>query len=170
MGLTYYLIPLIFRRELKLKSLAVWQPYIFGGGMLLVSVGMIAGGLQGVPRRHWDITFTNAPISVALPGAAQISLAIMGIGALIAIVGGIMYLLVVLASVFTGQQVEARRLTLIMSQENPLVEDAVPNVGKEAHGRLAPAGTFVIVFVFLAFFAVYYLSNWWLLGRVWQIQ
>ena len=170
MGLTYYLIPLIFRRELKLKSLAVWQPYVFSGGMLLVSVGMIAGGLQGVPRRHWDITFTNAPISVTLPGAAQISLAIMGIGALIAIVGGIMYLLVVLTSVFTGQQVEARRLTLITSQANPLVEDAVPNVGKEAHGKLAPAGTFAIVFVFLAFFAVYYLSNWWLLGRVWQIQ
>lgn len=170
MGLTYYLIPLIFRRELKLKSLAVWQPYIFGGGMLLVSVGMIASGLQGVPRRHWDITFTNAPISVTLPGATQISLAIMGIGALIAITGGIMYLLVVLTSVFTGKQVEARRLTLIMAQNNPLVEDAVPNVGKEAHGKLAPAGTFAIVFVFLAFFAIYYLSNWWLLGRVWQIQ
>ncbi|MEZ4862503.1 MAG: cbb3-type cytochrome c oxidase subunit I [Caldilineaceae bacterium] len=170
MGLTYYLIPLIFRRELKLKSLAAWQPYVFGGGMLLVSIGMIASGLQGVPRRHWDITFTNAPISVTLPGATQISLAIMGIGALIAITGGVMYLLVVLASVFTGKQVEARRLTLITAQSNPLVEEAVPNLGKEAHGKLAPAGTFAIVFVFLAFFAIYYLSNWWLLGRVWQIQ
>ncbi|MCE7984139.1 MAG: cytochrome c oxidase subunit I [Caldilinea sp. CFX5] len=170
MGLTYYLIPLIFRRELKLKTLAIWQPYLFGFGMLLVSVGMIGSGLQGVPRRHWDITFTNAPISVTLPGATQITLAIMGVGALIAIVGGIMYLLVVLASVFTGKQIEARRLTLVMSQANPLVEDAVPNVGKEAHGKLAPAGTFVIVFVFLAVFATYYLTNWWLLGRVWHIQ
>ena len=170
MGLTYYLIPLIFRRELKLKSLATWQPYVFGFGMLFVSVGMIGSGLQGVPRRHWDITFTNAPISVTLPGATQITLAIMGVGALIAIVGGIMYLLVVLASVFTGKQVEARRLTLVMSQANPLVEDAVPNIGKEAHGKLAPAGTFVIVFVFLAVFAIYYLTNWWLLGRAWYIQ
>ena len=170
MGLTYYLIPLIFRRELKLKSLATWQPYVFGFGMLFVSVGMIGSGLQGVPRRHWDITFTNAPISVTLPGATQITLAIMGVGALIAIVGGIMYLLVVLASVFTGKQVEARRLTLVMSQANPLVEDAVPNIGKEAHGKLAPAGTFVIVFVVLAVFAIYYLTNGWLLGRAWYIQ
>lgn len=170
MGLTYYLIPLIFRRELKFKSLAIWQPYLFGFGMLLVSVGMIGSGLQGVPRRHWDITFTNAPISVTLPGATQISLAIMGVGALIAVVGGIMYLLVVLASVFTGKQVDARRLTLVMTQANPLVEDAAPNIGKEAHGKLAPAGTFVIVFVFLGVFAAYYLTNWWLLGRAWYIQ
>ncbi|HHH42135.1 MAG TPA: cytochrome C oxidase subunit I, partial [Chloroflexi bacterium] len=39
MGLTYYLIPLIFRRELKLKRWATWQPYIFGLGMALVSIG-----------------------------------------------------------------------------------------------------------------------------------
>ncbi|MFN8494739.1 MAG: cbb3-type cytochrome c oxidase subunit I [Caldilineaceae bacterium] len=170
MGLTYYLIPLIFRRELKLKKVAMWQPYIFGFGMLLVSVGMIGSGLQGVPRRHWDITFTNAPISVTLPGAAQITLAIMGVGAVIAVVGGAMYLLVVLVSVFTGKRVEARRLTLVTAQANPLVEDAVPNLGKEAHGKLAPSGTFVIVFVFLAFFATYYLTNWWLLGRTWFIR
>ena len=31
MGFTYYVIPLIFRKELKLKKWAVWQPYVFGG-------------------------------------------------------------------------------------------------------------------------------------------
>jgi cytochrome c oxidase subunit 1 len=170
MGLTYYLIPLIFRRELKLKRMAKWQPYIFGFGMLLVSLGMIGSGLQGVPRRHWDITFANAPIKANLPGATQITLAIMGIGAIIAIVGGIMYLVVVLASVFLGKRVEARRLTLLMAQANPLVEDALPNIGKEAHGKFAPQGTFAIVFVFLAVFAVYYFTNWWLLGRTWYIR
>ncbi len=170
MGLTYYLIPLIFRKELKLKKLASWQPYVFGGGMLLVSVGMIVSGLQGAPRRHWDITFTGAPIDVALPGAVHISLAVMGVGALIAIIGGIMYLAVVLASVFTGPTREASRLTLVMSEENPLVKYAVPNLGKEPEGKLSPRGSLTIAFVFLAFFVVYYLSNWWLLGRAWHIR
>jgi len=170
MGLTYYLIPLIFRKELKLKKLASWQPYVFGGGMLLVSVGMIVSGLQGAPRRHWDITFTGAPIDVALPGAVHISLAIMGVGALIAITGGIMYLAVVLASVFTGPTREASRLTLVMSEENPLVEHAVPNLGKEPEGKLTPRGSLTLAFIFLAFFVVYYLSNWWLLGRAWYIR
>jgi cytochrome c oxidase subunit 1 len=136
--------------------------------MTLVSVGMIASGLLGAPRRHWDITFTNAAFQPNLPGTAQLSLAVMGIGALIAITGGIMYLAVVLSSVFTGKRQEARRLTLLMSEENPLV-DGAKNIGKEAEGTLAPKGSFVIVLAFLTFFVIYYLSNWWLLGRSWII-
>lgn len=170
MGLTYYLIPLIFRKELKLKKVAQWQPYVFGFGMLLVSVGMIGAGLMGAPRRHWDITFTNAPMQATLPGATQITLAIFGIGAIIAITGGIMYLLVVLASVFTGSRVEASRLTLITDRRNPLVEDAIPNRDKEVSGKLIPRGTIILTFTFLAFLLTYYLTNWWLLGRMWWIR
>ncbi|MCP5098349.1 MAG: hypothetical protein GY943_22600 [Chloroflexi bacterium] len=153
-----------------MKKWASLQPYVFGGGMLLVSIGMIAAGLQGVPRRHWDITFANASFSVAIPSTAQLMLGVMGIGALIAITGGIMYLTVILLSVFTGKRQEASRLTLVMEQKNPLVEDAIPAVGKEVHGDLAPKGTFVLIFVFLMFFVVYYFSNWWLLGRTWMIS
>lgn len=170
MGLTYYLIPLIFRKELKLKQWASLQPYVFGFGMLLVSVGMIASGLQGAPRRHWDITFTNSPLAASLPGATQITLAIMGIGALIAIVGGIMYCSVVLLSVLTGKRVEPNRLTLLMAQANPLVEDALPNQNKEVHGKLTPRGAVILTFSFLVFFMAYYLFNWWLLGRAWLIR
>jgi hypothetical protein len=28
----------------------------------------------------------------------------------------------------------------------------------------------ILVFAFLAWFAVYYLANWWLLGRTWFIR
>lgn len=170
MGLTYYLIPLIFRKELKLKKWASLQPYVFGFGMLLVSVGMIASGLQGTPRRHWDVTFTNSLLAASLPGATQITLAIMGIGALIAIVGGIMYCSVVLLSVLTGKRTEPNRLTLLMTQANPLVEDAIPNQNKEVHGKLAPRGTVILTFSFLVFFMAYYLFNWWLLGRAWFVR
>ncbi len=97
-------------------------------------------------------------------------LGVMGIGAIIAIIGGLMFMLVVLSSVFVGKQTEASRLTLVMSQQNPLVEDALPNVGKEAEGKMAPKGTVVIVFAFLMFFILYYFSNWWLLGRAWFIN
>ena len=33
MALTYWLVPILFRRELIMKGLARWQPYIFGVGM-----------------------------------------------------------------------------------------------------------------------------------------
>ncbi len=167
MGFTYYLIPLIFRRELKLKRWAIWQPYVYGVGMALVAVGMIAAGLQGVPRRHWDITFTQAPFQSPVPGTVNLALAVMGIGALIAIVGGIMFLVVVLVSVFTGKQCEATSVTLVV--------DPPPALGyiseeEEKDPQLQPRGSFVIVLVFLMFFAAYYLSNWWLLGRAWMVR
>ncbi|RME48457.1 MAG: cytochrome C oxidase subunit I, partial [Chloroflexi bacterium] len=154
MGLTYYLIPLIFRRELRLKNWATWQPYVFGGGMALVSIGMIASGIQGVSRRHWDITFAQAPFQASIPGTVHLSLAVLGIGALIAVVGGAMFLIIVLASVFTGKRQEARSLLLVTAPANPA------SGAEESH--ISPRGTFVIVLAFLMFFAAYYLSNWWL--------
>ncbi len=170
MGITFYLIPLIFRKKLKFPKVASWFPYVYGSGMLLVSVGMIAAGLQGVSRRHWDITFAGSPFTTDIPGTAQLMLALAGVGAIIAVTGGLMFLLVVLASVFTGEQVEASRLTLIMDQQNPLVEDAIGNVGKHFEEKHAPRGTIAIVAGFMLFFIVYYFSNWWLLGRAWIIR
>ncbi len=175
MGFTYYVIPLIFRRELKLKRWASLQPYVFGLGMLLVSVGMIAAGLQGVARRHWDITFANAPFPAPIPGTVDLALAVLGIGALISVVGGAMYIAVVLASVLTGKRVEPKSVTLVQAPpevagspgtENP----GAPAVGAGAEEHPEPRGTFVIVLVFLMFFAAYYLANWWLLGRAWFIR
>jgi cytochrome c oxidase subunit 1 len=165
MGLTYYLIPLIFRKELKLKKWAIWQPYVFGAGMTMVSIGMIVSGLQGVSRRHWDITFAGV-----VPGTVNLSLALFGIGALIAVVGGIMFMSIVLLSVFTGKRVEANRLTLVASAENPLVDSLSVTEEDMEKPNVQPKGTFVIAIAFLMFFAVYYLSNWWLLGRAWIVR
>ncbi|MFQ5407547.1 MAG: cbb3-type cytochrome c oxidase subunit I [Anaerolineales bacterium] len=168
MGLTYYLIPLIFRKRLKFKKVAQWQPYVYGIGMAIAAIGMIASGLQGVPRRHWDITFAQAPFKAPLPGTAELSLTVFGIGAIIAIVGGMMFMLVVLASVFTGKREEAGRLTLLAEDANPLTK-ATP-LTEEDERRFKPKGSLVIVIAFLMFFALYYFSNWWLLGRMWAIR
>jgi len=165
MGFTYYVIPLIFRKELKLKSWAKLQPYVFGFGTILVSLGMITSGLQGVARRHWDITFTGV-----IPGTVNITLAIMGIGALIAVTGGIMYITIVLASILTGPRLEAENLLLTSGTNNPLLESTKLTDEMMERPQNQPKGTLVAVFAFLVWFAIYYLSNWWLLGRTWFIK
>lgn len=165
MGFTYYVIPLIFRKELKLKNWAKWQPYVFGGGTALVSLGMITSGLQGVSRRNWDITFAGV-----VPGTVNLTLAIFGIGALIAVIGGIMYVTIVLTSILTGERKEATNLLLVSGTNNPLLESTTLTDEQLEHPRNQPRGTLVIVFAFLVWFAVYYLSNWWLLGRTWFIR
>ena len=169
MGLTYYLIPLIFRRALRWTRVASWQPYVFGLGMALTSVGMIVSGLQGASRRHWDISFANAIFPADITGTVDISLAFMGIGAVIGTIGGAMFIAVVLWSL-AGKKQEARRLTLVMSDENPLVERAGVTYEQMEDKKVQPKGTFIIVLAFLAFFVIYYFSNWWLLGRAWFVE
>lgn len=165
MGFTYYVIPLIFRKELKLKKWAVWQPYVFGFGTLLVSLGMITSGLQGVSRRNWDITFAGV-----VPGTVDLTLAIFGIGALIAVTGGIMYITVVLTSILTGPRLEASNMLLVAGTNNPLLESTKLTDRQMEDKQNQPKGTLVLVFAFLVWFAVYYLTNWWLLGRTWFIR
>jgi cytochrome c oxidase subunit 1 len=165
MGFTYYVIPLIFRKELKLKKWAIWQPYVFGGGTALVSLGMITSGLQGVSRRNWDITFAGV-----VPGTVDLTLAIFGIGALVAVVGGIMYVTVVLTSILTGPRLEASNLLLTAGTNNPLLESTKLTDQQMEDKQNQPRGTLVLVFAFLVWFAVYYLTNWWLLGRTWFIR
>ena len=87
MGLTYYVIPLIWRRDFVLPGVARLQPWLFGIGILMVSIGMSFAGSLGVPRRDWDIE----PAGVF--DAAHIFLGFMGIGAIIAVIGLLIFCL-----------------------------------------------------------------------------
>ncbi|MCC7117450.1 MAG: cbb3-type cytochrome c oxidase subunit I [Anaerolineales bacterium] len=165
MGFAYYMVPLIFRKELKLKKWATWQPYIFGGGMLLLSLGMIVSGLQGVSRRSWDITFAGV-----VPGTVELSLAIFGIGAILAVIGGIMFVTIMLTSILTGSRLEASQLLLVTGNNNPVLESTKLTEHDMESKQNQPKGAFVLVLAFLAWFAVYYFTNWWLLGRTWFIR
>jgi cytochrome c oxidase subunit 1 len=165
MGFTYYVIPLIFRKELKLKNWAKWQPYVFGTGMLLTSMGMIVSGLQGVARRNWDITFAGV-----VPGTVEISLAVFGIGAILAVVGGIMYVTIVLTSILTGPRLEASNLLLLTGTHNPIIDSTKLTDHQMEDKQNQPKGSLVLVFAFLVWFAIYYFTNWWLLGRTWFIN
>jgi cytochrome c oxidase subunit I len=102
MGVTYYVIPLIFRKQVAFYPLARIQPYLFAGGMLIFSVAMTFAGNFGVPRRTWDITFTNAPFDYQFSPVADLMLGITAIGGMLAAVGGGIYILITVWSVFFG--------------------------------------------------------------------
>ncbi|HWP39154.1 MAG TPA: cbb3-type cytochrome c oxidase subunit I [Gemmatimonadales bacterium] len=106
MGVTYYVLPLIFRKKVAFYPLARIQPYLFAIGMLIFSVAMTFAGTFGVPRRHWDISFENAPFDLQFSPAVDLVIGVMGVGGLIAAVGGGIYILITVWSVFLGQPVE----------------------------------------------------------------
>ncbi len=177
MGITYYVIPLIFRKRIAFYRMAKWQPYVFAAGMLVFSMAMTFAGTFGIPRRHWDITFTGAPFGVAYSPAADLLIAVMAVGGLVAAVGGGMYILVTVASVFFGRPLGSENTAAALAgavppglYNRPFAELPDKEVELEEHGRLGMMpGTMILVFVFLLAFVVYYFANWKLLSAMWLI-
>ena len=98
MALTYLLVPLIFRRELKFRKLAQVQPWLFAIGVAGNSLFMMGAGTLGVSRRHWDITFADAILGYDYPATAFLMLGLNGLAALLAALGGILFIVVVVGS------------------------------------------------------------------------
>lgn len=110
MALTYYVVPLIFRREYPLRAVCRLQPYVFALGIVLVSFGMSFAGSYGVSRRHWDIEFTGATHSAGYDPSVHVWLALVGVGGIIAFTGLLMYVLTTVMAVFFGKKVEGKML------------------------------------------------------------
>jgi len=180
MGATYYLLPLIFRRKVAFWGLAKAQPWLFAIGLLLLETGMTFAGSFGIPRRHWDISFSQAPFDVAINPAVDLFMAMIGIGGIMAVTGALAFILIAVKSVFLGEAVtEIPRGTPMAGIPQGLTNPPVypPNVdalNQELHapGRGiagATPGTLVLVGVFLLAFMVYYFTNWKLLSFLWKI-
>ncbi|UOG92166.1 MAG: cbb3-type cytochrome c oxidase subunit I [Candidatus Thiothrix sulfatifontis] len=89
MGLTYYLLPRLGFQSATSKW-AVWQPYIYGGGQLMHILGLAWSGGYGVQRK-------TAGAAQGLENLPQIlGMGMMGLGGLIAIIGGGIFVVVVL--------------------------------------------------------------------------
>jgi len=178
MGLTYYLIPVLFRRRMILPTLAKWQPYLFGGGMTVLILFMMGAGTLGVSRRHWDIDFAGAALSYEYPGMAYTMMGIAGIGAVLAVIGGGAYLLITVGSLVVGKKLDPSA-GLLQSFGAPLSSGAytaqpevLPMAAPiEEHGSAgfeAP-GTFALAMLLLVSFVVYYFINWKYLASVWPL-
>lgn len=108
MALTYYVIPLVLQRKIVGEKIAKWQPYVFATGLMMFTTGMHFAGVMGAPRRHWDVTFSNAVIQVPFDPAMNTMLALVGIGASLAFTGLLMYVYVSVASVFFGKKIPSQ--------------------------------------------------------------
>jgi cytochrome c oxidase subunit 1 len=89
MGLTYALLPRLGHSR-PLPRVAAWQPWLYGGGQLLHILGLMWSGGYGVQRKVAGAEqVLRTPSEIAGMG-------LMGAGGLIAVVGGLMFALIVL--------------------------------------------------------------------------
>jgi len=89
MGLAYVLLPQLGFRAAE-GRMAVWQPYVYGGGQLVHILGLAWSGGYGVERKvaGAEQLLTTLPL--------KIGMGMMGLGGLVAIIGGLMFVLVCL--------------------------------------------------------------------------
>lgn len=164
MAVTYLLVPLIFQRELILPGWAKVQPYLFALGVTGISLFMMGAGTLGVPRRHWDISQADAVLPYDFPGAANLMMGLNGISALLAALGGVIFIVVVVGSIFFGKRIESSTEEVAKAPEAA----AASEYGSAKHA--AVPGTLVLVGVFFTTFVLYYYVNWKYLAEVWPLR
>ncbi|MCZ7657881.1 MAG: cbb3-type cytochrome c oxidase subunit I [Xanthobacteraceae bacterium] len=163
---TYLVLPLIFQREIVWPKLAKIQPYLFGIGAAGISLFMMGAGTLGVARRHWDITFSDAELSFAHSAGAFLMMGLNGVFAILAALGGAIYVLVVVGTVLFGKKITAgHKLTFPLHAGGGA---AVSQYGSHATTKLP--GTIVLVAIFFVCFVLYYFINWKYLSELWLFR
>ena len=168
MGISYYLLPLIARRDLFLPQLAKIQPYMYGLGMAFFGAGMTAVGQNGVPRRHWDITFGGAPLANGIFDTPIIErgFLLMAIGAVIAITAGAIFVIVAAGTVFISKRSDTPNLVHV----DPEALSGSETVAHHGKGFEAP-GTFALVTVWILIFMLLYARAFLILGNMpWEVS
>ena len=93
MGLTYYLLPRLGFRP-PANNLASWQPWVYGCGQMMHILGLAWSGGYGVQRK-------TAGVAQGLDSLPEVAgMAMMGLGGLIAIIGGILFIVVAIRSMW----------------------------------------------------------------------
>ena len=168
MAMTYFLIPVLFRREMIQPGLARWQPYLFGFSMYFFCLVMMGAGTLGVSRRHWDMTFSGAAMAYEWPGAAYLMMGLVGVAGVAAITGGAIYIYITVGSILWGKRLDAGKV----SNHFTPIPPTAPTVVAQSYGSagFAAPGTFVLAMVFLVSFILYYFINWKYLSQVWGLS
>ena len=161
MGLTYFLVPVLFRREVLFPGFAKLQPYLFGLSMYVVALVMMGAGTLGVSRRHWDMAFAGSGMAYEWPGAAYLMMGLTGIFGVIAIIGGAGWILQVVLSLLFGKKLDDGE-----TRSTPIPLTLPPQTGGHA-AHVATPGTMVLALVFLVSFILYYFVNWKYLSSLW---
>ena len=92
MGLAYVLLPRLGYGQVE-GHMAHWQPYVYGGGQLIHIIGLAWSGGYGVQRK------VAGSEQVLLTWQQKTGMGMMGLGGLIAIIGGVLFVLVCLKAI-----------------------------------------------------------------------
>jgi heme/copper-type cytochrome/quinol oxidase subunit 1 len=92
MGLAYFLLPRLGFGPLP-PRMAFWQPVIYGGGQMMHIIGLAWSGGYGVQRK-------TAGLAQGLDHLGEVAgMGLMGLGGLVSVIGGLLFLVVAYKSI-----------------------------------------------------------------------
>lgn len=100
MGVAYHLLPR-FGYRTPVGRLATWQPWLYGIGQLMHMLGLVWSGGYGVQRK------VAGSEQVLRTGAEVFGMGLMGFGGLIAIIGGLLFVVVALRAMLGAHRAGA---------------------------------------------------------------
>jgi hypothetical protein len=102
---TFLLLPLfgLSIRQPALRRAAAWQPALYGTGMALFAAGFALAGAYGMGRKIYGAEQATRGL------AETIGLGMMGIGGLVAVAGGVVFLIVIGSAWWRGTERERRQ-------------------------------------------------------------
>ena len=101
MGLVYHLLPQLGYAA-PVGRMATWQPVFYGMGQLMHIAGLVWSGGYGVQRK---VAGTEQVLS---SGGEIAGMGLMGLGGLVAIIGGLLFIVVVIRAVRDGTRAAGR--------------------------------------------------------------
>jgi len=110
MAIAYWLVPQITGKRLRNRSLAAVQPYVWFGGMVLMSNAMHRAGLAGIPRRTAEPEYNVADASfTGVVGGYQEMRIQIAIGGVLLFVSLLLFL-VVMVNTWRSEKSEQLRV------------------------------------------------------------
>jgi cytochrome c oxidase subunit 1 len=100
MGVSYWLVPRLTGRSLRLVPLAQVQPYLWFVGMMMFSLVNHATGLAGMPRRIYDATYQNDPVAASWQQWTGLS----ALGGTVLFVSALSFVAVMVATAWGGEK------------------------------------------------------------------
>ena len=162
-GLVFFVIKTMFRRDFVSDRLATLIPYFYAGAMgIVVLMMMYIGILYGVPRRTSSVVRNIPGAEFSLSAAAPL-MNVFGVFAVLAILGGVLFVVAAVGSLLFGDRLENG------SEGGMLPDGGLQTDGGTSVHAADLRGTFGLCLIFMATFVALYALNWFLLTQLWSI-
>jgi cytochrome c oxidase subunit 1 len=141
MGATYWMLPRLLGRELRLPGLARVQPWLWFLGVAIFSTSYHVAGLKGLPRRVYSGGFDGAPAASGWQALTHAG----AVGGAVLLVSAVFFVAVFVATAVGGRRIE-----------RPAFEFAAPLRPVRAPGLWDRLGLWTVVAVVLVAIAYAY--------------